>query len=92
MMPTNIFVHTIVIFVDITVHPIRNITVSVGNNVALICKASGADNLKYQWMRMKEKNISSRAIGVHSNTLIIPNIWLRTEENINVLYLVVILV
>ena len=42
--------------------------------VTLTCAASGADNLKYQWMRMGKKNIPSRARGVHSNTLIIPNI------------------
>ena len=42
--------------------------------VTLTCAASGADNLKYQWMRMGKKNIPSRARGVRSNTLIIPNI------------------
>ena len=67
-------VHTIVIFVDITVHPRRNFTVLVGTNVALICKASGADNLKYQWMRIGEKTIPSRAIAVDKSSLIIRNI------------------
>ena len=68
------FLHTTAIFVDITDHPKRNTTVAVGKNVALTCKASGADNLKYQWMRMGKKTIPSRAIGVNSNTLIILNI------------------
>ena len=91
-MPTDIFVHTNVIFVDITVHPKRNVTFAVGKNVALLCKASGADNLKYQWMRMGKKTIPSKAIGVNSSTLIIPNIMVRITEKINVFYLVVILV
>ena len=74
MMSMDTFVHTIVIFVDITVHPQRNMTVRIGTNVALTCDASGADNLKYQWMRMGEKAIPSRAFGVDKNSLIIPNI------------------
>ena len=46
----------------------------MGTNVTLTCYASGADNLRYQWMRMGEKTIPSRAIVVDSNTLIIRNI------------------
>ena len=48
--------------------------VAVGTNVTLTCAASGADNLKYQWMRMGKKAMPSRVRGVRSNTLIIPNI------------------
>ena len=46
----------------------------MGTKVTLTCDASGADNLKYQWMRMGKKMMPSRARGVNSNTLIIPNI------------------
>ena len=46
----------------------------MGTKVTLTCAASGADNLKYQWMRMGKKTIPSRARGARSNTLIIPNI------------------
>ena len=65
--------HYYTYFADITTNPEDRI-VAVGTDVALICDASGADNLNYQWMRMGEKTIPSRAIGVHSSTLIIPNI------------------
>ena len=70
--------HTIIIFVDITTNP-KNTTVAVGTNVTLTCNASGADDLKYQWMRMGKKTIPSRAIGVNSSTLIISNIMV--EDN-----------
>ena len=79
MMPTDILFHTYVIFIDITVHPKMNTTVAVGTTVALTCNASGADNLKYQWMRMGKNTIPLRAIGVNSSTLIIPNIMV--EDN-----------
>lgn len=46
----------------------------MGRNVTLTCNASGADNLKYQWMRMENKTIPSTAIGVNSSTLVIPSI------------------
>ena len=46
----------------------------MGRDVTLTCNASGADNLKYQWMRMENKTIPSTATGVNSNSLIIPSI------------------
>ena len=46
----------------------------MGRDITLTCNASGADNLKYQWMRMGNKTIPSTATGVNSNTLIIPSI------------------
>ena len=46
----------------------------MGRNVTLTCNASGADNLKYQWMRMGNKTIPPTATGVNSNTLVIPNV------------------
>ena len=46
----------------------------MGTKVTLTCAATGADNLKYQWMRMGKKNIPSRARGTGSNKLMIPNI------------------
>ena len=60
-------------FADITTNPEDRI-VAVGTNITLTCNASGADNLRYQWIRMGKKTIPSRARGVRSNTLIIPNI------------------
>ena len=51
----------------------------MGTTVTLTCNASGADNLKYQWIRMGKKTMSSRARGVNSSTLIIPNIMV--EDN-----------
>ena len=48
--------------------------VGVGRDVTLTCNASGADNLKYQWMRMGNKTIPSTATGVNSNTLVISSI------------------
>ena len=79
MMPMDTFVHIAVIFVDITINPEQNTTVAMGVNVTLTCNASGADNLKYRWIRMGRKAIPSRARGVNSNTLIIPNIMV--EDN-----------
>ena len=49
----------------------------MGINVTLTCAASGADNLQYQWMRVGKKTIPSRAIGVYSSTLAIPNIMVE---------------
>ena len=46
----------------------------MGRDVTLTCNASGADNLKYQWMRMGNKRIPSTATGVNSNTLVIPSV------------------
>ena len=46
----------------------------MGRGITLTCNASGADNLKYQWMRMGNKTIPSTATGVNSNTLVIPSI------------------
>ena len=46
----------------------------MGREVALTCNASGADNLKYQWMRMGNKTIPSTATGGNSNTLVISSI------------------
>ena len=46
----------------------------MGRDATLTCDASGADNLKYQWMRMGNKTIPLTATGVNSNTLVIPNI------------------
>ena len=46
----------------------------MGTKVTLTCAASGADDLKYQWMRMGKKTIPSGARGTGSNTLIIRNI------------------
>ena len=46
----------------------------MGRDVTLTCNASGADNLKYQWMRMGNKAIPSIATGGNSNTLVIPSI------------------
>ena len=51
----------------------------MGTNVTLTCNASGAENLKYQWIRMGKKTIPSRAIEVNSSTLIIPNVMV--EDN-----------
>ena len=48
--------------------------VTVGTSVVLTCNATGADNLKYQWMRMGNKSISLQATGVNTNTLTINNI------------------
>ena len=62
-------------FADITTDP-KNTTTAVGTDVTLSCNASGADNLRYQWIRMGKKTISSRAIGVDSNTMIIPNVMI----------------
>ena len=77
MMLLDTFLYTIVIFVDITGNPEENTTVTVGINVTLSCNATGADNLRYQWIRMGKKTIPSRAIGVNSSTLIIPNIMVK---------------
>ena len=60
-------------FVDITINP-EDRVVAMGTKVTLTCTASGADDLKYQWMRMGKKTIPSGARGRSSNTLIIPNI------------------
>ena len=49
----------------------------MGTKVTVTCVASGADNLKYQWMRMGKKTIPSRVRGVRSNTMIIPNIMVN---------------
>ena len=46
----------------------------MGRDITLTCNASGAGNLKYQWMRMGNKTIPSTARGVNSNTLVIPSI------------------
>ena len=72
-------VYHIIIFVDITVNPKENTTVAKGTDVTLTCNASVADNLRYQWMRMGKKIIPSRAMGVNSSTLIIPDI--TVEDN-----------
>ena len=81
MMPMDIFLHIAVIFIDITINPEQNTTVAVGTKVTLTCNASVADNLKYQWMRMGRKTIPSRARGVNSTTLIIPNIMVEDNGN-----------
>ena len=73
----DIFLHIAIIYVDITINPEKNTTAAVGVNVTLTCNASGADNLKYQWIRMGKKIIPSRARGVNSSTLIIPNIMVK---------------
>ena len=77
MVSLDTFLFTIAIFVDITLNPKENTTVAVGINVILSCNASGADNLRYQWMRMGKKAIPSRARGINSSTLIIPNIMVK---------------
>ena len=69
----NLATYSLSYFADITTNP-KDRTVAVGTKITLTCNASGADNLRYQWMRMGEKTIPSRARGVNSNTLIIPNI------------------
>ena len=46
----------------------------MGTKLTLTCNASGADNLKYQWMRMGKKTIPSRARGTSKNKLMIPSI------------------
>ena len=79
MMLLDTFLHTIIIFVDITANPKMNTTIAVGTNATLTCNASGADNLKYQWMRVGKKTIPSRARGVNSSTLFISNITI--EDN-----------
>ena len=71
----------IIIFVDITVNPKENTTAAEGTDVTLTCNASVADNLRYQWMRMGKKTISSRAIGLNSSTLIIPDITVEDNGN-----------
>lgn len=78
-MSLDTFLYTIIIFVDITVNPEKNTTVAVGINITLTCNASGADNLKYQWMRMGKKTMSSKARGINSSILFIPNIMV--EDN-----------
>ena len=60
-------------FIDIATNP-KDTIAGVGRDVTLTCNASGADNLKYQWMRMGNKTIPSTARGVNTSTLIIPNI------------------
>ena len=77
-MPMDTYLHTIIIFADITTNP-EDRVVAVGTKVTLTCGASGADNLKYQWMRMGKETISSRARGIKKNTLIISNIMV--EDN-----------
>ena len=75
---TNTLLYTIIIFVDITVQPPkRSTTVAAGMNVTLTCDASGADNLKYQWIRMGKNTIPSKARGINSSTLIIPKIMIK---------------
>ena len=64
MMSLDTFLYTINIFVDITANPKMNLTVAMGTNAILTCNSTGADNLKYQWMRMGKKTIPSRAKGV----------------------------
>ena len=46
--------------------------------ISLTCRASGADNLNYQWMRSGDKNIPSQAneASTSTQTLVIPNIGL----------------
>ena len=68
-----LFTYLLSYFADITTNP-KNTTTAVGTNVTLTCNATGADNLRYQWMRVGKKTIPSRAIGVDSNTMIIPNV------------------
>ena len=53
----------------------------MGTNITLACKANGADNLKYQWIRMGKKTMPSRARGVNSSTLIILNIMVEDNGN-----------
>ena len=60
-----------------TVQPKRSTTVAAGMNVTLTCDASGADNLKYQWIRMGKNTIPPKARGINSNTLIIPKIMIK---------------
>ena len=64
---------TLLFLIDITAHP-KDTIVGVGRDVTLTCNASGADNLKYQWMRMGNKTIPSTVTGVSSNTLVIPSV------------------
>ena len=42
--------------------------------INLTCRASGADNLMYQWMRKGNEKISSQATGANTHTLVISNI------------------
>ena len=70
-----LYIYPLSCLVDITTNPEDRI-VAMGTKVTLTCNASGADNLRYQWMRMGEKTIPSRARGVSSSTLIIPNIMI----------------
>lgn len=43
----------------------------MGRNVTLTCNASGADNLKYQWIRMDGESIPLQATGADTNILTI---------------------
>ena len=72
---STIFLHSYSFsyFADITINP-EDRVVAVGTKVTLTCAASGADDLKYQWMRMGKKTIPSGARGTGSNQLTIPNI------------------
>ena len=88
MIPLDTFLYTIIIFVDITAKPRMNLTVAMGTNVILTCNGTGADNLKYQWMRMGKKTIPSRARGVNSNILL--TYHLRIMENAIALHLVAV--
>ena len=62
-------------FLDITTNP-TNVLVVVGTTVDLMCKASGANDLTYQWMRKGDESIPAKATGVNTRKLAIPNIAL----------------
>ena len=65
--------HWLLYLTAIEAHP-KDTAVGVGRDVTLTCNASGADNLKYQWMRMGNETIPSTATGINSSSLIIPSI------------------
>lgn len=48
----------------------------MGTTVNLMCGATGANNLMYQWMRKGKMNIPSQATGANTRTLVIHNISL----------------
>ena len=46
----------------------------MGRDVTLTCKASGTDNLKYQWMRIGNEPIILQALGANTTSLTINNV------------------
>ena len=69
-MNVTVMILHILYLTDMITNP-KDTIAGVGRNVTLTCNASGADNLKYQWMRM---GIPLQATGVDTNVLTIDNV------------------